>query len=66
MEQILLSFSVKTNGAKLMDTESSKKEFIQVLHGLRFFSNTWVILCHIFMLIPAMLTLREYEAAPCN
>ncbi|KAL1466228.1 hypothetical protein MTO96_026800 [Rhipicephalus appendiculatus] len=43
----LLAFSIPANGAKIFNT-SGTKEFIQVIHGLRFFSMAWIIIGHTF------------------
>jgi len=40
-----LSFSVYTNGAKILSTEQSK-EVLTSINGIRFLSMTWVILGH--------------------
>ncbi|XP_037078000.1 nose resistant to fluoxetine protein 6-like [Pollicipes pollicipes] len=45
IRRVFLAFSVYTNGRKLLDT-SSTKDTINCLHGIRFLSNTWVILGH--------------------
>ncbi|XP_043199421.1 nose resistant to fluoxetine protein 6-like [Amphibalanus amphitrite] len=52
LRQVFLAFSVYTNGKKLLDT-SSTRDTLGCLHGIRFFSNTWVILGHTyFFLVP--------------
>lgn len=43
--QILIAFSIKTNGKKLFDTKSNDSS-IAVLHGIKFFSMVWIILGH--------------------
>jgi photosystem II stability/assembly factor-like uncharacterized protein len=43
--KLLLSFSVYTNGAKILSTEQSK-EVLTSINGIRFLSMTWVILGH--------------------
>ncbi|XP_025112800.1 nose resistant to fluoxetine protein 6-like [Pomacea canaliculata] len=46
--QILVSFSVYTNGSKLLSTTQSHNN-LACLHGIRFFSMTWVVLGHTFI-----------------
>lgn len=48
-EDLLVSFSMYTNGKKILSL-SPGKESITVINGIRFFSMTWVILGHTFML----------------
>lgn len=45
LRRLLLAFSVYRNGRKLLNTTSSG-EILGCLHGIRFLSNTWVILGH--------------------
>ncbi|XP_043188098.1 nose resistant to fluoxetine protein 6-like [Amphibalanus amphitrite] len=47
LRKVFTAFSVYTNGRKLLDT-SSTKETLGCLHGIRFFSMTWVILGHTY------------------
>ncbi|XP_037072333.1 nose resistant to fluoxetine protein 6-like [Pollicipes pollicipes] len=44
-QQALLAFSVYTNTQKLLDT-TPRKGTLACLHGIRFFSMTWVVLGH--------------------
>ncbi|CAN7937292.1 unnamed protein product, partial [Ixodes hexagonus] len=57
--RILLSFSLVTNIAKIMNTGGSKKEFIQIIHGLRFYSMMWIILGHSYSSGVGALTFRN-------
>lgn len=54
----VLSFSMLANAAKIFNT-SGTKEFIQVIHGLRFFSMAWIILGHSFSFSKEWLTYRN-------
>ncbi|KAK7497003.1 hypothetical protein BaRGS_00011739 [Batillaria attramentaria] len=45
--QLLISFSVYTNGSKLLSTRQPPGSLTSV-HGIRFFSMTWVVLGHTF------------------
>ncbi|XP_076353848.1 nose resistant to fluoxetine protein 6-like isoform X2 [Tachypleus tridentatus] len=45
---VLLCFSVYTNGAKLLDTTPPKGQLC-CLHGIRFLSMSWVILGHTYL-----------------
>ncbi|XP_037077460.1 nose resistant to fluoxetine protein 6-like [Pollicipes pollicipes] len=47
LRRVFLAFSVYTNGRKLLDT-SSTRDTLSCLHGIRFLSNTWVILGHTY------------------
>ncbi|XP_043199332.1 nose resistant to fluoxetine protein 6-like [Amphibalanus amphitrite] len=46
--KVFTAFSVYTNGRKLLDT-STTKDTLSCLHGIRFFSMTWVILGHTYL-----------------
>ncbi|KAJ8316917.1 hypothetical protein KUTeg_004821 [Tegillarca granosa] len=46
--QILLSFSVYTNGKRLLST-SQPAGSLKCVHGIRFLSMTWVILGHLYI-----------------
>lgn len=48
-DQVIMSFSVYTNTIKLLSTNESK-DSIGCIHGMRFFSMTWVILVHTYNL----------------
>lgn len=56
----LLAFSVLANGAKMFNT-SGTKEFIQVIHGMRFFSMAWIILGHSFSFSKQWVTYRNMD-----
>lgn len=56
----LLAFSMLANGAKIFNT-SGTKEFIQVIHGLRFFSMAWIILGHSFSFSKLWVTYRNMD-----
>ncbi|GFR78035.1 nose resistant to fluoxetine protein 6-like [Elysia marginata] len=47
--KVLVAFSVYTNGWKTLNT-SQQSGSITCIHGMRFFSMTWVILCHIWIM----------------
>ena len=44
---MLLSFSIYTNGAKILNTDQSAGS-LTAINGIRFFSMTWVILGHTY------------------
>ena len=50
LRRVFLAFSVYTNGRKLLDT-STTRDTLGCLHGIRFFSNAWVILGHTYYLL---------------
>nr|XP_039272371.1 nose resistant to fluoxetine protein 6-like [Styela clava] len=52
LKQLILSFSIIKNTKALLDT-SQKDGNINVLHGIRFLSMTWVILGHTFLFSPS-------------
>lgn len=56
----LLAFSIPANAAKIFNT-SGQKEYIQVIHGLRFFSMTWIILGHTFSFSTQWITYRNMD-----
>lgn len=56
----LLAFSIPANGANIFNT-SGTKEFIQVIHGLRFFSMAWIILGHSFSFSKQWVTYRNMD-----
>lgn len=56
----VLAFSALANGAKIFNT-SGTKEFIQVIHGLRFFSMAWIILGHSFAFSKQWVTYRNMD-----
>lgn len=43
--KILMSFSIYTNGKKILTTDQPKGS-LTCIHGIRFLSMTWVILGH--------------------
>lgn len=45
--KLLLSFSVYTNGAKILSTDQGK-DVLTCVNGIRFLSMTWVILGHAY------------------
>ncbi|XP_060525522.1 nose resistant to fluoxetine protein 6-like [Cylas formicarius] len=47
--RLLLSFSALTNGRKIMSVERISQDAIGCIHGLRFFSITWIILVHTYL-----------------
>ena len=51
LRKVFIAFSVYTNRRKLLDT-SSTKDTLSCLHGIRFFSMTWVILGHTYFFCP--------------
>ncbi|CAN7937025.1 unnamed protein product [Ixodes hexagonus] len=57
--RILTSFSLRANGSKLLSTGGSQKESIQIFHGLRFFSMSWIILGHSYSFASTWLTYRN-------
>ncbi|CAG5115321.1 unnamed protein product, partial [Candidula unifasciata] len=46
--QLLLAFSVYTNGSKVLDTKQPAGS-LSAIHGIRFLSMCWVILGHVFV-----------------
>lgn len=54
----ILAFSALANAAKIFNT-SGTKEFIQVIHGLRFLSMTWIIFGHTFAFAKQWLAYRN-------
>ncbi|KFM82901.1 Nose resistant to fluoxetine protein 6, partial [Stegodyphus mimosarum] len=46
----LLAFSLPANFKKLMNTKTSSSN-LSCLHGIRFFSSTWVLLGHNYFII---------------
>uniref|UniRef100_L7LX95 Nose resistant-to-fluoxetine protein N-terminal domain-containing protein n=1 Tax=Rhipicephalus pulchellus TaxID=72859 RepID=L7LX95_RHIPC len=56
----LLAFSIPANAAKIFNT-GGPKEFIQVIHGLRFFSMAWIILGHTFSFSTQWITYRNMD-----
>ncbi|PSN45475.1 hypothetical protein C0J52_08663 [Blattella germanica] len=48
IKEILIAFSLYTNGKKLLNTDTSK-ETIPCLHGIRFISICWIVLGHRYM-----------------
>lgn len=57
--RVLVSFSLAANGSKLLSTGGSQKESIQIFHGLRFFSMSWIILGHSYSFASTWLTYRN-------
>nr|KAG5692737.1 hypothetical protein BaRGS_033848 [Batillaria attramentaria] len=47
--KLLMCFSVYTNGAKLLSTKQTGGT-LSCVHGVRFFSMTWVVLGHTFLM----------------
>lgn len=48
-KQILMAFSVYTNGRKLLSSKKSKsKDVVHCVHGIRVFSTQWVVLGHTY------------------
>ncbi|XP_035827794.1 uncharacterized protein LOC118478390 [Aplysia californica] len=47
--QVLRSFSVYSNAQKIMSTKEAPGA-IGCIHGLRFFSMTWIVLLHIYVM----------------
>lgn len=56
---ILVSFSLRANGSKLLSTGGAQKESIQIFHGLKFFSMGWIILGHSYSFASTWLTYRN-------
>lgn len=46
---LLISFSVFTNGRKLLNVSKGSKEQIQLFHGLKFISMMWIVAGHGFV-----------------
>ncbi|KAK7497005.1 hypothetical protein BaRGS_00011741 [Batillaria attramentaria] len=49
--KLLISFSVYTNGSKLLSTYQPPGS-LTCVHGIRFFSMTWVVLGHTYSVLP--------------
>ncbi|XP_042912018.1 nose resistant to fluoxetine protein 6 [Parasteatoda tepidariorum] len=47
-DPVLNCFCIFTNGSKLFNTDSTEGQLL-CLHGIRFLSLTWVIVCHVYM-----------------
>ncbi|XP_072384024.1 nose resistant to fluoxetine protein 6-like [Diabrotica undecimpunctata] len=47
--KLLLSFSSVTNGRKILSVQHISLESIKCIHGLRFFSISWIILVHSYL-----------------
>ncbi|XP_014254661.1 nose resistant to fluoxetine protein 6-like [Cimex lectularius] len=52
--EIVLSFSVLTNGRKILECGTPSKDSISCVHGLRFFSLAWVIMVHTYLQVFAI------------
>ncbi|KAK7497006.1 hypothetical protein BaRGS_00011742 [Batillaria attramentaria] len=50
LSKLLISFSVYTNGSKLLSTHQPAGSLTSV-HGIRFYSMTWVVLGHTFSIL---------------
>ncbi|KAB0800340.1 hypothetical protein PPYR_06080 [Photinus pyralis] len=48
-KNVLLCFSAITNGRRILNVDHLNKESIACLHGLRFFSISWIILVHSYL-----------------
>ncbi|KAF5270965.1 hypothetical protein FQA39_LY08268 [Lamprigera yunnana] len=48
-KQLLICFSALKNGSKVLNMDYQNKDSITCLHGLRFFSITWIILVHSYL-----------------
>ena len=50
LTKMFQSFSLYTNGKNLLSTESTSKDHLDCMNGMRFFSMTWVVLGHSFFI----------------
>ncbi|GFU40128.1 nose resistant to fluoxetine protein 6, partial [Nephila pilipes] len=48
LHKIILSFSMISNFKQLVSTKTSKDN-LSSLHGIRFLSLTWMVLCHSYL-----------------
>ncbi|XP_067140919.1 nose resistant to fluoxetine protein 6-like [Centruroides vittatus] len=58
IEKLLLCFSMKTNGKKILEVDYVKGS-IDALHGIRFISMVWIIFGHSFSFAEQWLFLRK-------
>nr|XP_014286082.2 nose resistant to fluoxetine protein 6 [Halyomorpha halys] len=54
MGEMFLSFSILTNGRKILDCGAPAKDSLTCVHGLRFLSLAWVIMVHTYLQIFAI------------
>ncbi|CAH1155134.1 unnamed protein product [Phaedon cochleariae] len=59
--RLLLSFSAISNGKKIISVEKPSLESIHCIHGLRFFSISWIILVHSFLEVFAVSDNKNYR-----
>lgn len=52
--EVVLSFSVLSNGRKILDCGTAPKDSLTCVHGLRFLSLAWVIMVHTYLQIFAI------------
>jgi hypothetical protein len=64
-KEILVAFSLYTNGRKMLDSKPSA-DTLTCLHGIRFLSICWVVLGHRYMLsmdVPSINQLTGYSVS---
>ncbi|KAF6205201.1 hypothetical protein GE061_019368 [Apolygus lucorum] len=52
--EVVLSFSLLSNGRKILDCGAAPKDSLTCVHGLRFLSLAWVIMVHTYLQIFAI------------
>lgn len=52
--RLLLAFSVRSNGRKVLATDAPPRDSIACIHGLRFLSLAWIIMVHTYMQLYAV------------
>ncbi|XP_073996733.1 nose resistant to fluoxetine protein 6-like isoform X2 [Rhodnius prolixus] len=51
---LILSFSVLSNGRKILDCNGAPKDALTCVHGIRFMSLAWVVMVHTFLQVFAI------------
>lgn len=60
--QVMLAFSIYTNGMKLLSYEKTKStDMMDCIHGIRAISTQWVVLGHSFMMFLLLPTRNKIE-----
>ncbi|BES93766.1 nose resistant to fluoxetine protein 6-like [Nesidiocoris tenuis] len=54
VSEVVLSFSILSNGRKILDCGPAGKDSLTCVHGLRFLSLAWVIMVHTYLQIFAI------------
>ncbi|XP_053601315.1 nose resistant to fluoxetine protein 6-like isoform X2 [Plodia interpunctella] len=51
LAELLLSFSILSNGRTILSTQAASEGALTSLHGIRFLSVTWVIMVHTYLTV---------------